>query len=220
MNKKLWSMIALTLATILAAGSGVAEPTHPNEVGLYVEPDGTGPTGTTIMGAPVDVYLVLTRPTDVDGSGEAFVSVYGFECTLTFDPVPNNDLLLLDTVLPPGSIDIGRYKDINEGFLEFIVGTTISSPVLVDNEAAVMVTFTFMNLGSGITEVSLGPIEGNQSIPGQMAFLGGPEESGHPYYLTAMYSMGGSHDAAVFAFNGEAVAVDIESFGSVKALFR
>ena len=35
-----------------------------------------------------------------------------------------------------------------------------------------------------------------------------------------MYSMGGSHEAPVFVFNGEAVAVENESFGSVKALYR
>ena len=77
-----------------------------------------------------------------------------------------------------------------------------------------------MNLGDGITEVSLGPLDDSQSIPGEMAFLGGHQSSGPDYILTIMYSMGGSHDAPVFVFNGEAVAVENESFGSVKALFR
>lgn len=31
-----------------------AEPTHPNEVGLYTTPDGYGETGTFIMGVPVE----------------------------------------------------------------------------------------------------------------------------------------------------------------------
>jgi hypothetical protein len=32
--------------------------------------------------------------------------------------------------------------------------------------------------------------------------------------------MGGSHDAPVFLFEGIAIAVEEESFGSVKALYR
>ena len=55
--------------------------------------------------------------------------------------------------------------------------------------------------------------------PGQMAFLGGYEPA-PPYSLLPMYSIGGSHDAPVFIFNGEAVDVESESFGTVKALYR
>ena len=41
--------------------------------------------------------------------------------------------------------------------------------------------------------------------------------SGH---LLIMHSMGGSHDAPVFLFEEEAVAVENETVGSVKALYR
>jgi len=220
MKKLLFVVTTIFTLSLLMPGAGIAEPTHPNEVGLYLNPDGTGPTGTFVMGAPVDVYLVLTRPTDVDGNGEPYISFYGFECLMTFDPVPDNDLLLLEVVLPPGSLDIGRYKDINEGILEFIVGIDYNIPAPVINESVEMAKLTFMNLSSTITEVTLGPVQPNQSIPGEMAFLGGHQPSGTDYILTTMYSMGGSPDAPVFVFNGEAVAVETESFGSVKALYR
>jgi hypothetical protein len=36
----------------------------------------------------------------------------------------------------------------------------------------------------------------------------------------AMYPISGSHEAPVFVFNGVAVPVEEESFGSVKALYR
>ena len=43
---------------------------------------------------------------------------------------------------------------------------------------------------------------------------------GQADHLLIMYSMGASHDAPVFHFEGEAVAVENDTFGSVKALFR
>ena len=58
-------VIVLSVFTLLSANIAFAEPTHNNEVGLYTNDDGTGATGTYVMEAPVDVYLVLTRPTDV-----------------------------------------------------------------------------------------------------------------------------------------------------------
>lgn len=215
---KLLLLFVLALALLLA-GAATAEPTHPNEIGMYVTPDGTGPTGTVVIGTEVDTYLVLTRPTDVDGNGQPYVSFYGFECLLTFNPAPPL-LLLLNTELPPGSLDIGRYKNVQEGILEFIVGIDFNIPPQVVNESVSVARLTFLNLDTSVTEVSFGPIEAPQSIPGQMAFLGGHNTSGPDYILTPMYSMGGSHEAAAFIFNGEAVAVENESFGSVKALYR
>jgi hypothetical protein len=35
-----------------------------------------------------------------------------------------------------------------------------------------------------------------------------------------MHPVSGSHDAPVFLFNGEAVTVESDTFGSVKALYR
>jgi hypothetical protein len=217
-NLIIFAIVVSTLS-LLVHNTGFAEPTHPNEVGLYTTSDGTGATGTFVVGTPVNVYLVLTRPTDVDNGGVPFNVVTGLELTLHFNPVPNDDLIVMETILPPGSVDIGRYKDINEGMLEFVVGIPDSEAINVVNEAAILVEFTFLNLSTEKTEVSLHPNADFQSVAGEMGYLGGeiPET---PYVLLAMYSMGGSHDASVFEFNGEAVAVEIESFGSVKALYR
>ena len=114
MKKLLLSVFAVALLPLLMAGVVLAEPTDPNEIGLYVTQDGTGPTGTTVIGTPVEVYLFLTRPTDVEENGQPFISFAGFECLFTFNPVPSL-LILLSTELPPQSLDIGRYKDIQEG---------------------------------------------------------------------------------------------------------
>ncbi len=219
MKKLLLSLSVVALLSVLAFGIATAEPTHPNEIGLYVTQDGTGPYGTTVIGTTVETYLVLTRPTDVEGNGQPYVSFYGFECYLSFGPDPSL-LLLVNTELPPGSLDIGLDKNVQAGMLEFIVGIDFNIPPQVVDEAVVMATLTFLNLDTSVIEVSIGPIPDVPSIPGHMAFLGGHETSGPDFFLTPMYSIGGSHEAPVFVFNGEAVAVENESFGSVKALYR
>jgi len=218
MKKLIFPVFAIAVLSLVAPNPGTAEPTHPNEVGLYTNEDGTGATGTFVVGVPVDVYLVLTRPTDVENGHVPFNVVTGLELQLHFDPAPN-DLIVLNTVLPPGSIDIGRYKDITTGILEFVVGIPNVSAISVIDEAAMLVRFTFLKLSPETTEVTLWPLPDNASIPGEMAFLGGDVPS-PPYSLLAMYSMGGSHEAGVFVFNGEAVAVESASFGTVKALYR
>ena len=46
MRKLLFAVSAIAaLSLLLVAGAGIAEPTHPNEVGLYMTNDGLGATG-------------------------------------------------------------------------------------------------------------------------------------------------------------------------------
>lgn len=213
------AVFVFSTISLLAFGSGIAEPTHPNEVGLYANSTGTGATGTFVVGEAVEVYLVLTKPTDVVNGGAPFRVITGLELSLHFNPVPNNDLILLATEITPGSIDVGLIKDINTGFLDYVVGIPDWEAIEVVDEAATLVKFTFLNLRTDITEVTLHPTAGGQSVAGEMGFLGGQIPL-PPYVLLAMYSVGGSHDAGVFKFNGEAVPVENQSFGSVKALYR
>jgi hypothetical protein len=206
--------VFLAVFSLLTVNIAVAEPTHNNEVGLYTNDDGTGATGTYVMETPVDVYLVLTRPTDDENRDAPYSFILAYELTLTFDPVPNNDLFLIDAVLPPENVDIGLRKDINEGFLDFTVGLASSASLPVTNESAVLVTLTFMNTNPGMTAISLGPAL-RTSTPGEMDYIGENNQD-----IRVMYSMAGDHEAPVFMFNGEAVVVENASFGSVKALYR
>ena len=213
MKKLVIAATLLVAFSMLASTGAVAEPTHPNEVGLYTTPDGYGATGTTVIGAGVYVYLVLTKPTDVNNGGVPFSTVNAFEATLRFDPVPNNNLFLLYAGLPPFSVDIGPRKDINGGYLDYIVGIDLNNPVLVTDESVVLVTFQFLNVNVGVTNVYLEPTTAT-GIAGEMAFL---SISGQ---LDIMHPISGSHDAPVFTFNGEAVVVENDSWGSVKSLYR
>jgi hypothetical protein len=209
MKKLLFAAIAIASISMLAPSSGFAEPTHPNEVGLYMAPNGYGATGTFVVGAPVTVYLVLTRP---EKDGVPYLTVNAFECLLSFNPIGN--MFKLGEVFPPGSINVGDNQNIQDGYLEYIVGISSGYPYPVINESVVLVAITFLHLVPNVTEVTLAPPFYGGSIPGQMAYQSVEGD------LRVMYSMGGSHEAPVFIFQGEAVAVETESFGSVKALYR
>ena len=209
MKKLLFAVITLFAISMLAPSSGTAEPTHPNEIGLYTTPDGYGATGTYEINVPVDVYLVLTRPTDVENNNEPYSTINFFECQLNFNPI--GDIFMVEEVLPPDNVEIGDNDHISDGYLEYIVGIPYTNPLIVTDESVVLIHFQFIAIG--VIEVTLSPTS-YQEIPGQMAF------SWLDYDPQVMYSMGGSHDCPVFIFGGEAVPVEQESFGSVKALYR
>jgi hypothetical protein len=44
------------LSLLLVPGSSIAEPTSPNEVGLYTTPDAYDETGTLLVESPVNIY--------------------------------------------------------------------------------------------------------------------------------------------------------------------
>jgi len=211
MKKSLFYLFAILVLSMLASSVVIAEPTHPNEIGLYLTYDGLGATGTFEFQVPVIVYLVLTRPTDTE-TGTPYDTINAFECQLNFNPNPLGKLFKLADVFPGDNVNVGDNSDINQGFLEYIVGFAEDVPVV--DESVVLITFHFFHYAPGVIEVTLGPVS-DPFIQGQMAF-----NSAHPFDMRVMYSMGGSHDAPVFLFEGEAVAVENESFGSVKALYR
>ena len=116
-----------------------------------------------------------------------------------------------ETFLGP-HLNIGNVDNIGSGYLQYIVQYVNDEPVF--DEAIVLVRISLMHTASGVIEVTLGPIGSYSSIPGEMSFISVPNQ------YEVMHSISGSHEAPVFLFGGEAVAVEKESFGSVKALYR
>ena len=163
---------AISVIAVFFPGNSSAEPTHPNEVGLYTTPDGYGATGTFEVGVPVTLYLVLTKPTDVLNGTGPYTGVIAFELRLNFNPTGN--LFKLGDVLPPGSINVGDNSDINQGYLEYIVGIPTYMAIPVIDEAAVLITFQFLSTTVSPIEVTLGPTW-YPYYPGQMAFMGEQE---------------------------------------------
>lgn len=207
MKKLLFAVSALAALSLLAPSSGFAQHVYFNQVGLYMDANGMGDTGTNDVGTPVNVFLVLTRPAE----GESvFAGVKAFECQLNFSPA--GQMFKLGDALISEGLNIGDVDNIGLGYLEYIVGFSDVVALQAD-ESIALVTFTFMNLNPGVVEVTLGP-PSVASIPGEMAFLA-PNSTLYP-----MFSSGGMPDAPVFKFNDMAVAVENESFGGVKALYR
>jgi len=207
--KKLIIFVSVILAlSMFTPSTGFAEPTHPNEVGLYMTSDGLGETGTFVYGTPVTAYLVLTRPTDTE-TGIPYPTINFFECQLNFNPT--GTIFWLNVIYPVDAVNIGETGNIHLGYLEYIVEFAYDFPVT--NESVELVAITFMHTHQDVIEVTLGPTSA-PGIADQMAFQSVDGD------LRVMYSMGGCPECPVFLFEGLAIAVEDESFGSVKALYR
>jgi len=213
MKKLFFVVSALAALSLLAPSTGFAQHEFSNQVGLYLSNDGTGPTGTMTVGAPVNVYLVLTKPTDVLNEEAPYTSVNFFDCMINFDP-PGGIFKMADA-MPPKSLNIGDSGHIDDGYLEYIVGIGEDHP-LSGTESVWLIAFQFMTTVATPINVSLGVCTA-PSTAGEMTFM-----SVSPN-LRVMYNAAGAIDATVFTFNVDpegAVAVENESFGSVKALYR
>lgn len=211
MKKLLFAVSALAALSLLAPSTGFAqhESSSNNQVGLFINPDGTGATGTMDIAVAVPVYLVLINPTD-ELAGEApYANINAFECMLNFT---GGALFKLADTLPATALNVGDASDINQGYLEYIVG--LGTAIDVTAGSVTLVSFQFMATSPALTEISLSMTRA-PSIPGEMAFQ---SVSGQ---LRTMYNAAGAADAVNFTFGGMGpVAVENESFGSVKALFR
>ena len=216
MKKLLFAVSALAALSLLAPSSGFAQHVYFNQIGLYTTnnalPDPLDPlvpiTGTDDVSVPTTVFLVLTKPAD----GEVlYTGINAFECQLNFNPI--GGIFMLSGALALPGINLGDDQNIASGFVEYIVGFNGSVPVTAE-ESAVLVTFTFLNNNAVPVEVTLSEPSA-PSIPGGMAFK--PDSQA---VLKQMFPSSGDPDAPVFLFTGSAVAVENESFGAVKALYR
>ena len=206
MKKLLFAVSALAALSLLAPSTGFAQHVYPNQIGIYEFSDGTGNTGTFDVGTPVTVFLVLTKP---EKDGVPINTINAFELTLNFNPAGN--LFKLAEVFPGNNVNVGDNSDINQGFLEYIVG--FATDHAVTDESITLITFTFMHTAPGVIDVTLSPTS-KPSIPGEMAYQSIPGD------LRVGFTSAGPAGGPVFVFDGAAVATENESFGSVKALYR
>ena len=202
---------AVAVLCLLVPGAGFAqhESSQDNQVGLFLNPDGTGATFTDVIDVPVSVYLVLINPADVENDDAPYATINAFECMLNFvGPIP----FLLGVTLPPTGTNTGDDSDINNGFLEYIVG--VDTPLDVTAGSATLISFQFIVTNPGITEIALVPTN-VPSIPGMMAFKSASSE------FQIMSPASGPSGDYVFCFN-DCVGLPLEGacFGSVKALYR
>ncbi|MEN8005540.1 MAG: hypothetical protein ABFS42_00910 [Candidatus Krumholzibacteriota bacterium] len=180
-----------------------------NQVGLFMTADGTGATGTTDIGVPVSVFLVLINPTDAENADAPYATINAFECMLN---ITGPALFMLAEILSPTAVNEGDASDINQGFLEYIVSLGTSLEVI--SGAATLISFQFMTVSPLPTVISLSPTN-DPSIPGEMVFQSVPGQ------LRTMHIDSETPCGGYFCFNNCCgLPVDDESFGSVKTLYR
>jgi len=203
-------LTAISLS-LLIPGTGLAQFTHPpNTVGLFLFPDGSGAANSPDIGSPINVHLVLLKPTDEQNGDTPYTTITGFECMLNFNPI-GNLYKLGEYFTNPNTEPVGDHQNIQLGYLEYIVGFFPGVPVT--NESVVLIRITFLHITPGNIYVTLGPTF-NPHIPGEMAFqsVEGDLRAMHPY-IDPIYNY-------TFLFGEPGLAVEDKSFGSVKALYR
>lgn len=216
-------MRTVRICTLLSSIFILLAMTHPlpasaaNQVGLYLEQDGSGPLGSTALNVPFTVYLVLTDPVDPSGTTSTVQAAVGFELSILFEPAPVHHLQLQNVILAEDALDIGISRDVSTGAIDFAVGIPIGKGPKVIDGAVVLAELQFLALGSDPVTATLVPLRAIQSIPGEMCYVSdGPFPNDNT--IVPMRAING--DGVDFEFNGVALAAESRTFGSVKALFR
>jgi len=134
-------------------------------------------------------------------------AVDGFECKLV-SPVDNTLFFQLTETFGGNAINVGIAPD-------YVVGFAESVPVT--GNAVVLVTWSFMAVAPGTYDFFL-DITDIPGIPGVMSVVDGNEVDNN---LVPVYRSTNDDSVPVFSVNGDnAVAVESQSFGSIKSLFR
>jgi len=211
MKKLTISVWALAALSLMMVSSGYA--VNPNQLGIYTDASGDPATAnfTATPNVPFMAYLVLTNPVNhsYDGgadTNEPITMVNGFECRVTMPST--NTFFVLDTTYPVQSLDLGAGPSHVVGF---------NANVMVTGNSLVLCTWEIMVTNTDTFNIFMGPSQ-FPSIAGKMAILDAGDAQDP---LSAVYVSTGDTSIPVFSVNGtDAVAVDNESWGGVKALFR
>jgi hypothetical protein len=195
-------LVVLLMVSLMATSAFAVIDPDPDMVGVYFEPAANTNGFAATVNVPFHAYVVLTRPTS---------NVNGFEGSYRVVPQPGMEALMfrLGQALPAGAVDLGTSTNFLAG--NFFYG--LAAPITA-SEAVVLVDWTFMLLAAQTVEIFLGPSP-TPSIPnGLPAYEAGG-------FIKSLGLSTGGVDIPVARVNGMGpVAIENESFGNVKALFR
>ncbi len=203
---------------VVASGFAEISPDN-NEFGIYTDPSGGIGSASIIVPpvTPFGAYLVLTNPVNDTFDGGTNTNtpvnwVEAFECRINKPAGLGSTWFQLSEVLPPETINVGTAPD-------YVTGS--ASPYPVANNAVVLISWEIMVLTGDVFEWYL-DITTPQSIPGTMAYQDAEDSNwnGGNIPLVSAYPSSGSSLLPVFSVNGGVMAVENESWGGVKALFR
>ena len=203
--KKLIVLLALTCLTTSAFA---INDTGTNSLGVYFDADFNQNCIDYPIAVPFPVYFVMANCSEA--------AVGGYEFAWRMNPDPVGQYFILGTFLPPDALNIGDNFNL-------IVG--IGVPLLTE-AATVLVEFSMMVLTPGVmADITVGPST-PASIPGETAFVSG-ESVLFPMNYSTFDGVFVTRDAQGWIDPGVGtiscpapIAVEKESMGSVKALFR
>jgi hypothetical protein len=188
--------LVVLLAVCLMATSAFAQiDPDPNSLGFYFDTAATETGFAPTLFVPFDAYLVLANPT--------YATVSGVECTM--DVLGNPAIALNSVVYPNGGLSVYLPPNIYAGWADPLPTTPIT----------IMATFNYTAYSPAVAEVFLSA-SATPSIPSDGFPVLIADEELQPCAISS-----GDITMPVARFFGEpVVSEEVQSFGSVKSLFR
>ncbi len=210
MKKLLFAVCALAAISLLAPNAGFAQEWQ-NRIGIYTSATADAATYATTPVGQFSLYFVLNYPKLADGTDVTQLDAFEFVVTITGTA---GTFFKLAQTLPPNALNVGVDSDPFNA--NYAVGA--ASPFPVTNHMATLMTWNCMALGAGPYSFFLHQTTA-PAIPGHMA-INVPLEGGN-VELVACDPSSGDYAEAVFTIGTTPPnAVENETFGAVKALFR
>ena len=201
MNRLMRLLVILVLAGMLVPGAQAITDPDPDLLGVFFDIFGDQTATVAPPTAPFLAYFILTNPVSPEILG------YEFSYHLQVDPAGmESSVVLLGHFPPPGIIEVTLpvYGAIDGEVL-------LSWPAPVPTASTViLMTFQYMLVGDLQAQITTGPVA-NETVPnGLPAYWDG---TGYVFSL-------GRPDCSGLVNSFCGVAVETQSFSTVKALYR
>ena len=211
MKKLIFVMAVLTAVAMVSPTVSFAQHEYDNQFGVFFDTVAEQINGAPTPSVPFFAYVMLLKP--VDSVGGAVTGVEAIELMVTLVRTnPAETIFKLAETLPPGAINVGTATDMYDG-LDYTVG--LAEPVLVTNDAVILVTLQFMILDDAVP--GLDPVE-LYMTNSRNGFLQYQRDGGPP--LIPAFPSSGDQASPVASFNGGVVATESSTWGTVKSLYR
>ncbi len=200
MKNSVFLLFGIALMIAPRGAMAVIDP-NPDTIGIYFDKTADNGGIYTTQNVPFYAYVILTNPSEAE--------IWGFEFGYTFTTSGDTShFYRLSNELPPQSIDLGNNDDIMSG--DYVVGMAAplpGAPAVILVEWLFLLT-TYMYLTLEMTASN------TPSLPGDLPAY----EAGGT--IVPLGIGGGCYNGIAQIGSECPVSTEIQSFGSVKALYR
>ncbi len=199
MKTILWLVAGVLLVGMMPVGAGAVVDPTPDLFGVYFDTQGDVADGSVSSSIPFNMYFILTEP--------SASQILGYEFSYQMNMQPSQEALIfkLGHTLPPGIIDLTM--PVYDG-LAGEVRQWWPAPVPTSN-AVILMTFQYLLLAPLTAYLTPGPFYAETIVDGLPAYWDGV----NTYPMGVAFCSGVINDYC-------GIAVERESFGAVKALYR